>query len=123
MAQTYSNDLRSKLLQAYAKGEIGLKRLAGQFGVSYSWAQRILSVQRSTGGTDRPVGGPRGFPSRLTPELRKKLAERIAQNPDATLVELKDWLLAQTKVSISVQRLCAVLLEMGLRRKKKFTRR
>ena len=85
MAQSYSNDLRSKLLQAYAKGEMGLKRQAEQFGVSYSWAQKILTAQRASGSSDRPLGKPRGFPSRLTPELRKRLEERIAQHPDETL--------------------------------------
>ena len=87
---------------------MGLKRLAGQFGESYSWALKILSAQWASGSTDRHVGKARGFPSRLSPELRQRLAERIAQHPDAALVELKDWLLGQTQVSVSVQRLCAL---------------
>lgn len=119
MAQTYSNDLRAKFLHAYEKGEMGLERLAGCFGVSYGWARKILRAQRLTGSTDRPEGKPRGFPSRLTPEIRRKLRDRIGQYPDSTLMELKAWLLAQEQVSISVQRLSAVLLEMGLHRKKK----
>lgn len=119
MAQTYSNDLRAKLLQAYAKGEEGLKRLTERFGVSYSWGQKILLAKRRTGSTDRPAGKARGFPSRLTPEIRQKLQVRIGQHADATLIELQAWLRDQEQVSISVQRLSAVLLEMGLRRKKK----
>lgn len=123
MAQSYSNDLRAKFLHAYAKGEEGLKRLSERFGVSYGWAQKIFYAQRKTGSTDRPIGRPRGFPSRLTPEIRQKLQVRIGQHPDATLVELQAWLTEQEQVSISVQRLCAVLLEMGLNRKKKSARR
>jgi transposase len=123
MAQTFSNDLRSKFLHAYAKGEMGLERLAECFGVSYGWARKILQAQRQTGSTDRPQCRPRGFPSRLTPEIRQQLQVRIGQYPDATLVELQGWLMEQTQVAISVQRLSAVLLEMGLRRKKKSARR
>ncbi len=118
MAQTYSNDLRAKFLQACEKRQESLRKLAERFGVSYGWAQKILSAQRRTGSTDRPVGRPRGFPSRLTPELRQKLRVRIGQSPDATLLELQAWLREQQQVSISVQRLSAVLLEMGMRRKK-----
>ena len=122
MAQTYSNDLRAKFVQAYAKGEEGLKRLSERFGVSYGWGQKILRAQRQTGSTDRPIGKMRGFPGRLSPEIRQKLQVRIGQYPDATLVELQAWLTEQEQVRISVQRLCAVLLEMGLRRKKQSAR-
>jgi len=123
MAQTYSNDLRAKFLLAYAKGEEGLKRLAERFGVSYGWAEKILYAQRRTGSTDRPIGKPRGFPSRLTPEIRQQLQVRIRQYPDETLVELQAWLTEQKQVSVSVSRLCAVLKEMGLVRKKNSARR
>lgn len=123
MAQTYSNDLRAKLLEAYEKGQEGLERLAERFGVSYGWAQKILYAQRRTGSTDRPEGRPRGYPSRLTPEIRQKLSMRLGVCPDATLVELQAWLAQEERLSISVQRLSAVLLEMGLGRKKKPARR
>lgn len=123
MAQTYSKDLGAKVLQAYAKRQEGLKKLAERFGVSYGWAQKILYAHRLTGNTERPAGKPRGFPSRTTPELRQKLQDRIGQRPDATLLELQGWLSEQHQVSISVQRLSAVLQEMGLRRKKKPARR
>lgn len=59
MAQTYSSDLRAKFLQAYAKRQAGLKKLAERFVVSYGWAQKILYAQRRTGSTERPAGKPR----------------------------------------------------------------
>ena len=123
MAKAYSDDLRAKLLQAYASGDCGLRTLAGRFRVSYGWAQKILRAQRLTGKTERPVGKPRGFPSRLTPELREAMRLRLAEYPDATLVELQAWLEATHTVSISVQRVSAVLVEMGWRREKKPARR
>jgi transposase len=123
MAQAYSNDLRAKLCQAYARGDGSLRALAARFVVSYSWARKTVATQQRTGSADRPAGRPRGFPSRLTPELREALELRLAQLPDATLLELQDWLKSNHKVSVSVQRLSAVLLEMGCRRKKKPARR
>ena len=119
MAQTYSNDLRAKFLQAYENGQVSLRLLAERFGVSEGWAHKILHAQRLTGSTDRPEGKPRGFPSRLTPEIRQRLKVELGQRPDATLLELQAWLIEHEQVSISVQRLSAVLLEMGLRREKK----
>ena len=88
------NDLRAKLCQAYTKGD-------------------------GSRSAERPPGRARGFPSRLTPELREALQLRLAQLPDATLLELQGWLEDNHEVSISVQRLSAVLLEMGCRRKKR----
>ena len=87
MAQAYADDLGAKLLQAYASGDGGLRTLASRFRVSYGWAQKILRAQRRSGKTERPAGRPRGFPSRLTPELREDMRLRLAQYPDATLVE------------------------------------
>ena len=123
MAQAYSNDLRAKLCQAYAKGDGSLRALAARFLVSYSWARKVVATELRTGNAERPAGRARGFPSRLTPELREALQLRLAQLADATLLELQGWLESNHEVSISVQRLSAVLLEMGCRRKKKPARR
>jgi len=123
MAQAYSNDLRAKLCQAYAKGDGSLRALAARFLVSYSWARKVVATEHRTGKAERPAGSARGFPSRLTPELREALQLRLAQLADATLLELQGWLESNHAVSISVQRLSAVLLEMGCRRKKKPARR
>ena len=122
MARPYSDDLRSKFVTAYETGNIGLKKLAATFQVSRAWAERILRTKRSTGSSSRPAGRPRGFPSRLTPEIRRGLGVQIGKQPDATVNELRGWLQTQDNVAISQQRLSAVIIEMGLRVKKKSTR-
>lgn len=119
MARAYSDDLRAKFVSAYEAGNIGLEKLAATFQVSRAWAERIWKAKRETGKTERPASKPRGFPSRLTPEIRLRLATQIAQKPDATLMELRDWLQKQETVAVSQQRLSAVILEMGIRVKKK----
>jgi transposase len=118
MPQAYADDLRRKLLDAYDQGRGGLERLAGLFGVSYGWAQKVAAARRRTGSAARPVGAKRGFPSRLTAELRLALSTQIQARPDATLVELRQWLSDKHGVVVSVSRLCTVLQELGLRLKK-----
>ncbi len=118
MPQAYTDDLRRKLLGAYDQGRGGLEKLAALFGVSYGWAQKVAATRRRTGSVERPAGAKRGFPSRLTPELRSALSTQIQTRPDATLAELRQWLSEQHGVAVSVSRLCTVLQELGLRLKK-----
>jgi transposase len=118
MPQAYADDLRRKLLEAYDQGRGGLEKLAALFGVSYGWAQKVAAARRRTGSAERPAGAKRGFPSRLTPELRSALSTHIQTRPDATLAELRQWLSEQHGVAVSISRLCTVLQELGLRLKK-----
>ena len=122
MARPYSNDLRAKFLAAYEAGEVGLEKLAATFQVSRGWAEKVWRSKRTTGSTDRPAGRPRGFPSRLTPAIRQRLTAQIGKQPDATINELREWLQKEENVAISQQRLSAVILEMGIRIKKKPSR-
>ena len=101
MARQYSDDLREKFVSAYEAGNIGLEKLAATFQVSRGWAERIWRAKRETCKTERPAGKPRGFPSRLTPEIRLRLAAQMGQKPDATLMELRDWLQKQEAIGVS----------------------
>jgi transposase len=117
MAKAYDDDLRLKSIEAQQNGELGLKALASVFGVSYGWVNKIMAAYRKTGSTQRSKGRPRGFPSCLTPDLRAKLRSQIEKQPDRTPVELQTWLREQEEASVSVRRLSAALLEMGLGQK------
>jgi len=87
MAGAYSNDLRERVLAAYDRG-VKTKVIAGMFRVSPAWARRIKQCRRETGRTrPLPTGGKR--PRKIDPAL---LAELVAQQPDATLKELRDRL-------------------------------
>jgi transposase len=120
MASPYSDDLREKFIAAYEAGNVGLEKLASTFQVSRAWAESVWRTKRETGSSQRPPGGRRGFPSRLTPEIRERLATQIGKQPDATVNELREWVQQQEGVAISQQRLSAVIFEMGLRIKKAF---
>jgi hypothetical protein len=74
MARAYSDDLRKKVLGAYASGEGTLRQLAERFDVSYGWVAKIHAAELATGHRSpniwagmfgRPSGGKgrRGCPS------------------------------------------------------------
>ena len=68
MAQPYSDDLRCKLLEAYAAGVGSLRELAAQFRVSWGYSKKIRAQQVHTGQKERPVQLRHGC---ITPEVRE----------------------------------------------------
>jgi transposase len=60
-----SDDLRSKLLEAYAAGEGSLRRLAARFRVSWGWAKKIRVQELRTGRRERVLQQRHGPPSRV----------------------------------------------------------
>ena len=86
----YSMDLRERVAAAIDAGEGSQRQVAKRFRVSVSFVTRLVQRRRDVG-TLAPKphgGGPRpalGFPERV------RLAMRIAEHPDATLKQLKEW--------------------------------
>jgi transposase len=111
MARAYDDDLRRKLLAARAGGDAGLKKLALRFGVSHSWAQKVLRQSKLTG--HRP--GPR---SRMSDEIAAYLRRQVAERADLTLSELQQRLMSEKGVRFSIGRLWTLLGKLGLRLKK-----
>jgi transposase len=71
MPLPYSDNLRSKFLQAYVAGD--LCRLASQFGVSWGWAKMIRRQQLSFEQSTHVSEQRHGFPSRINAEQRELL--------------------------------------------------
>jgi transposase len=118
MASAYSDDLRRKFFEAYQRGDGSLAVLAERFGVSLGWAEKLMRALRATGSVERTRGGKRGPASKLTPELRERMAAWIQTQPDLTLVELQLRMWEDHDLEVSLSRLWTVLGEMGLRLKK-----
>jgi transposase len=118
MASAYSDDLRRKFFEAYQRGDGSLAVLAGRFGVSVSWAEKLMRTLRQTGRVERPAGSKRGPASKLTMELRERMRAWIEARPDLTLAELQLRLWEQRQLEVSLSRLWTVLGEMGLGLKK-----
>jgi len=115
MGAAYSQDLRDRVLAACDRG-IKTKDIAEVFAVSPAWVRRIKQRRRETGETSpRKMGGP--GPIKID---RARLAELVAEQPDATLKELQD----RIGVECSQSAICTALKKLGFTfKKRRSTRR
>ena len=112
MARAYSDDLRRKVLSAYAAGKGTMRELAERFDVSYGWVLKIAAAQRQSGSYKRVP--QRRVPSRIDADLIRRLVEA---QPDIVLVELQQKA-AEHGVRASTVHLWRILGKLGLRLKK-----
>jgi len=113
--KAYSQDLRERVFAAADDGgRVG--QIARLLRVSVSYVSKVLSRRRESGETTaRPQR------CHVVPKLAAlygALRERVAARPDATLAELRAWLLETHAVSVSDALLCKTLGELGLTLKK-----
>lgn len=90
MAQSYSSDLRDRIV-AYVEDGHSRRAAARRFGVSASFAVKLLQRFRRTGSAK---AAPRGRPSgkgKLSSH-RDFLIDRVETKPDITMPELADEL-------------------------------
>jgi transposase len=107
--QAYSMDLRLRVIAACDENQ-NTKAVAKRFGVSPAWVRRLKQHRRERGDIiPRSGGGSRG--RKID---RDRLAELVKQQPDATLVELRDRL----GVSVTPWAICKALRELKLTYKK-----
>ena len=109
MAKTYSQDLRDRVLAAYDRG-MKTKQIAETFAVSRAWARRVRQCRRETG---RTTALPRGGATIIKIDMQR-LAELVQEQPDATLLELRDRL----GVECTESAICLALKRLGLTFKK-----
>ena len=110
MAKTYSQDLRDRVLAAYDRG-MKTAQIAGMFAVSRAWARRVKQCRRQTGRTT-PL--PRGGATVIKIDMRR-LAELVQEQPDATMIELRDRL----GVKCTESAICLALKRLNLTFKKR----
>jgi transposase len=122
MAQPYSDDLRSKILEAYEAGVGSLRELAAQFRVSWGYSKKIRVQQLRTGEKNRPVQLRHGPVSQMNSDVQQSLRNWLREQPDLTEAELRERL-AGTGIRVSKSRVGQVLRQMGLRRKKNLSTR
>jgi len=117
MARPYSNDLRRRILQAYAQSEGTQAQLAQRFRVSLGYVEKVRGQQIRTGKMERVPHHP-GRKPKFTEPIREQLRHWLRQQPDFTLAELQEKLAQAQQLRVSVPALWAVLGKMGLRLKK-----
>ena len=116
-----SIDLRERVVAACDAGDQTQAEVAARFSVSPSTIRRLLARRAATGSV-APLPHAGGFPSRVDAAARAELRGLVAEQPDATLAELRGRLGARAGVAVTISRVSQVLQELGLPRKKSRTR-
>ena len=111
--QTYSQDLRDRVLSADA---LTARQAAARFGVSVSYVVKARQrLVRTGASTPRPQKPPTA--RKLSPVLGA-LQERVARAPDATLAEHREWLAEAHGVVAGLTTIWKTLRQLKLTRKK-----
>ena len=115
--QSYSTDLRHKLLRAYEQGRGSQRALAALFGVSVSFVEKLLRRHRRTGEvTPKPHAG--GQKRRLDTAAETVIQDAVRATPDITLDDLCTRVADTQGLRVSVPTMCRTLQRLGLPRKK-----
>ena len=112
VAQAYSNDLREKVLGAYASGKGTLRALSERFEVSYGWVRKIHAAELHTGARQRVLQR-----RRLSAIDTGQVRRLVRNKPDIVLRELQEEML-KTGQRVSIAHLWRVVGKLGLVLKK-----
>jgi transposase len=111
----YGQDLRDRVLAARDAGQ-SVRAVAERFSVSPSYVAKADRRRRRTG--ERRARRSRGRPPAKIMTHLPALAERVTAQPDATLVELRGWLLAERGISVGLVTVWRALKRLGVTLKK-----
>jgi transposase len=113
--QSYSSDLRSRVLAAIDGGSPA-RAVAQLFQVSVSYIYKALARREATGESEaRPQ---RNHQALKLAGHHEAIAAEVAGRPDVTLEELRAWLLATHGVPASLGLMHKTLARLGLTLKK-----
>jgi transposase len=113
--QSYSVDLRSRVL-ATIDGGLPAREAAARFRVSVSYIYKALGRRAATGEVEaRPQ---RNHQALKLAGYHGAIGAEVARRPDATLAELRAWLLATHGVAASLGLMHRTLARLGLTLKK-----
>lgn len=112
-----SIDLREKIVTTHFIDKISIRKVAQRFGVSKSLVQKLVKQQRIDGNLQPKKSGKPHF-SYLT-NAEAELRILVADNHDATLVELCELFATKTGNWVSKTAMCVALQKLELNRKKK----
>ncbi len=118
MARAFSDDLRRRILLAYAGGGVSLAALAERFAVGFEYVRKIRKQQRRTGRMERVPQGRHGPVSRVTATVQQQLQAHLREQADATLWELQQRVRDGRGRKLSKSLIWLWLQRLGLRVKK-----
>jgi transposase len=112
----YSEDLRTKIVQAVEQRRMNKSEAARAFGVSLSSVKRYSKAVRE--GRSLSPGKAPGKRPRLDEKARGLLEADVQERPFAKLAQRREYLQKVAGVSVSESTLSRVLRKMGFGRKK-----
>jgi transposase len=116
--QSYSLDLRQRVVRAYEQGKSSIAEIAAQFGVGQTFVKKMLRQKRETADlSPRPHGG--GKPPSLKPAQYRLLQQKVRQDNDISLTELQSFLLQKAQLDVHVSTISRALKRLDLPRKKR----
>ena len=118
--KAYSLDLREKIVAAHLEENISIRQVAARFSVSKSLVQKLVKQQRVEGDLKPKKPGKPQFSH--VQNAQSELRAIVAENADATLVELCELFAQKTGNWVSRTAMCDWLQKLGLNCKKKTTR-
>jgi putative transposase len=117
MGAAYSQDLRRKVVDAYAQREGSMRVLARRFKVSLGFVRDLLKRYRATG-TLKPKAYRRGAKPKVDEAGEHFLRELIQQEPALPLWELSERYEQRWGVAVSKSALDRTLRRLKITRKK-----
>jgi transposase len=112
----YSQDLRDRIIQALEAGTATQQAIAARFCVSVSFVEKLWQRWcRSGSSAAKPHAGGR---QRHLKDHLELLRSEVAKQPDATLVELRDRVVAAQGPQVSTATICRALQRLKVPLKK-----
>jgi transposase len=116
LMDAYSEDLRSKIVQAVQERRMNQSEAARAFGVSRSSVKRYLNAVRQ--GRSLSPGKAPGKKPVLDEKARKLLEADVEERPFTTLKHRQEYLREVAGISVSESTLSRTIRSMGFGRKK-----
>jgi len=96
----YPLELRQRIVEAVDQQYNTVEEVAEIFGVTERYIYKLLKLRREVGDlSPQPPGG--GAKAKLDEQMLLRLAELVAEFPDATLDELRELLRRRCRVEVS----------------------
>ena len=115
-------ELRQRIVAAVDQQEHTIEEVAALFSVSERYVYQLLKLRRDTGDlSPLPHGG--GAVAKLDEVNLLKLADLVAEFPDATLGELRDSLRRRCRIRVSINTVWRGLQQIDFTLKKSLVER
>lgn len=118
MAAPYSTDLRSRVVNAYKKGNATQKEIAKLFGIGIATFNRYWKQYKETGDII-PAEYKRGRKPSINEKQMLRIKKLVLQKPDASINELCQSYNRGRNKQVGTTIMFRAICKLGFRRKKK----